>query len=163
MLDKLPGVEVNDDGEIEVEGKKVTKVMVEGEDFFDGDSKLASKNIPANALKKVEVLRNFSEVSQLSGVTNNQDNIAINIKLKDGKKKFWFGEISGGIGFDERYSVHPKLFYYSPEFSVNILTDINNVGELPYTARDFRNFVGGLRTATRANNGTNFNLSLIHI
>ena len=157
VLDKLPGVEVNDDGEIEVEGKKVTKVMVEGEDFFDGDSKLASKNIPANALKKVEVLRNFSEVSQLSGVTNNQDNIAINIKLKDGKKKFWFGEISGGIGFDERYSVHPKLFYYSPEFSVNILTDINNVGELPYTARDFRNFVGGLRTATRANNGTNFN------
>ena len=157
VLRKLPGVEVNDVGEIEVEGKKVTKVMVEGEDFFDGDSKLASKNIPANTLDKVEVLRNFNEVSQLSGVTNNQDNVAINIKLKEGKKKFWFGEISGGLGFDERYAVHPKLFYYSPKFSVNILTDLNNVGDLPYTARDFRNFVGGFRTATRVNNGTNFN------
>jgi len=152
VLEKLPGIEVNDEGEI----KAVTKVMVEGEDFFDGDSKLASKNIPANALDKVEVLRNFSEVSQLSGVTNNQDNVAINIKLKEGKKKFWFGEISGGIGFDERYVIHPKLFYYSPKFSVNILTDVNNIGDLPYTAQDFRNFLGGLRTATRANNGTTF-------
>ena len=156
VLEKLPGVEVNDDGEIEVEGKAVTKVMVEGEDFFDGDSKLAAKNIPANALDKIEVLRNYSEVSQLGGVTNNQDNVAINIRLKEGKKKFWFGEISGGLGFDERYAVHPKLFYYSPEVSVNILTDLNNIGDLPYTARDFRNFVGGLRTATRANNGTTF-------
>ena len=128
VLEKLPGIEVNDDGEIEVEGKAVSKVMVEGEDFFDGDSKLATKNIPANALDKVEVLRNYSEVSQLSGVTNNQDNIALNIKLKEGKKKFWFGEISGGIGFDERYVVHPKLFYYSPEFSINILTVLNNIG-----------------------------------
>ncbi len=156
VLEKLPGVEVNDDGEIEVEGKAVTKVMVEGEDFFDGDSKLAAKNIPANALSKVEVLRNYSEVSQLSGVTNNQDNVAINIKLKEGKKKFWFGEITGGIGLDERFVAHPKLFYYSPKISINILTDLNNIGELPYTARDFRNFVGGLRGATRANNGTTF-------
>ncbi len=157
VLEKLPGVEVNDDGEIEVEGKTVTKVMVEGEDFFDGDSKLAANNIPANALDKVEVLRNYSEVSQMSGLTNNQDNIALNIKLKEGKKKFWFGEVSGGIGLDERYIAHPKLFYYSPEYSVNILTNLNNIGELPYTSRDFRNFVGGLRTATRANNGTTFN------
>lgn len=157
VLDKLPGVEVNDDGEIEVEGKAVTKVMVEGEDFFDGDSKLAANNIPANALDKIEVLRNYSEVSQLGGVTNNQDNVALNIKLKEGKKKFWFGEITGGLGLDERYIAHPKLFYYSPEYSINILTDLNNVGELPYTARDFRNFVGGFRGATRANNGTTFN------
>jgi hypothetical protein len=86
VLKKLPGVEINDDGEIEVEGKTVGKVMVEGKDFFDGDSKLATKNIPANAIDKVQVLKNYSNNSQLSGVTNNQDNIAINIKLKEGKK-----------------------------------------------------------------------------
>ena len=156
VLEKLPGIEVNDAGEIKVEGKKVSKVMVEGEDFFDGDSKLASKNIPANALDKVEVLRNYSEVSQLNGVTNNQDNIALNIKLKEGKKNFWFGEISGGIGFDDRYVAHPKLFYYSPEFSLNVLTDLNNIGEVPFTAMDYWNFMGGFRNATRGT-GTNFN------
>ena len=149
VLSKLPGVEVNDDGEIEVEGKTVTKVMVEGKDFFDGDSKLASKNIPANALSKVEVLRNYSEVDQLKGVTNNQDNVAINIRLKEGKKKFWFGEITGGIGLDDRFLANPRLFYYSPKFSLNVLTDLNNIGELPFTNRDFRAFSGGFRNVNR--------------
>ncbi|PRX57822.1 TonB-dependent receptor [Flagellimonas meridianipacifica] len=159
VLKKLPGIEVNDDGEIEVEGKAVTKVMVEGDDFFDGDSKLASKNIPANALDKVEVLRNYNEVSQLSGLMNNQDNIALNIKLKEGKKKFWFGEITGGLGPDERYVAHPKLFYYSPEFSLNVLTDLNNVGEVPFSLRDYWNFTGGARGNIRPNTGTLFNTS----
>tara|TARA_R110000868_G_scaffold52221_4_gene165243 strand:- start:30288 stop:32981 length:2694 start_codon:yes stop_codon:yes gene_type:complete len=157
VLKKLPGVEINDDGEIEVEGKKVTKVMVDGKDFFDGDSKLAAKNIPANALDKIEVLRNYSEVSQLSGVTNNQDNVALNIKLKSGKEKFWFGEITGGLGLDSRFLAHPKLFFYSPNYSINILTDINNIGELPFTSRDYRNFTGGFRSRT-GQTGTSFSV-----
>ena len=93
VLENLPGVEINADGQIEVEGRQVRKVMVEGKDFFDGDSKIATENIPANAVDKVQVLKNFNEISQLSGVTNNDDNIAINIKLKEGKDRFWFGEL----------------------------------------------------------------------
>ena len=88
VLENLPGVEINDDGQVEVEGKVVTKVMVEGKDFFDGDSKLATKNIPSNAVDKVQVLKNYAEVGQLSGVTNNQNNVALNIKLKEGKRIF---------------------------------------------------------------------------
>ncbi|MCB0445736.1 MAG: carboxypeptidase-like regulatory domain-containing protein, partial [Gelidibacter sp.] len=75
VLKNLPGVEINSDGQIEIEGKIVSKVMVDGKDFFDGDSKLATKNIPANAVDKVQVLKNYAEVGQLSGVTNNQDNV----------------------------------------------------------------------------------------
>lgn len=158
VLKKLPGVEVTEEGEIEVEGKKVSKVMVEGKDFFDGDSKLASKNIPANALDKIEVLRNYNEVSQLRGLTNNEDNVALNIKLKEGKKKFWFGEITAGGGLDERYLAHPKLFYYSPKYSINLITDLNNIGELPFTFRDYFNFTGGFRNLNRRG-GTSFNVS----
>lgn len=98
VLKNLPGVEIMEDGQIEIEGKAVTKLMVDGKDFFDGDTKLASKNIPASAVDKVQVLKNFSEVSQLSGVSNNQDNIALNIKLKEGKKNFWFGNLTAGGG-----------------------------------------------------------------
>jgi len=94
VLEKLPGVEINEDGQIEVEGNVVNKLMVNGKDFFDGDTKLATKNIPSNAVDKVEVLRNFSEVGQLRRVTNNQDNVAINIKLKEGKENFWFGNVT---------------------------------------------------------------------
>ena len=160
VLKKLPGVEVNDDGEIEIEGKKVTKVMVDGKDFFDGDSKLATKNIPSNAVDKVQVLKNYSEVGQLSGVTNNQDNIAINIKLKEGKKNFWFGNITAGGGAaDDKtlYLAQPKLFYYSPKYSINFIGDLNNIGEIAFTRRDYFNFSGGFR-APSSQSGTNISL-----
>lgn len=162
VMKNLPGVEVNDDGEIEVEGKSVSKVMVEGKDFFDGDSKLATKNIPADAVDKVEVLRNYNEVDQMRGLGNDQDNIAINIKLKEGKKRFWFGEVTAGVGVDDeedgRYLVHPKLFYYSPDYSINLITDFNDIGEVPFTFRDYFNFTGGFRNFNRGG-GTNFNIS----
>ncbi|WKX77297.1 carboxypeptidase-like regulatory domain-containing protein [Zobellia laminariae] len=145
VLENLPGIEINDDGQIEVEGKTVSKVMVEGKDFFDGDTKLAVENIPANALSKVEVLRNFNEVSQMKGLTNDDDNVALNIRLKEGKKNFWFGELTAGFGPDDRYLAHPKLFYYSPKYSINIITDLNNLGEVPFTRNDYRNFTGGFR------------------
>ncbi|MBC8753256.1 carboxypeptidase regulatory-like domain-containing protein [Kordia sp. YSTF-M3] len=158
VLKKLPGVEVDDEGEITVEGKNVTKVMVEGKEFFDGDSKLATKNIPADAVDKVEVLKNSNEVGQLRGLGNDQDNVMINIKLKEGKKNFWFGEITAGLGPDERYIANPRLFYYSPEYSINIITDFNNIGAIPFTRRDYFKFSGGFRNTSR-NTGTNFNVA----
>lgn len=160
VLENLPGVEINDDGQIEVEGKVVSKVMVEGKDFFDGDTKLATKNIPSNAVDKVQVLKNYAEVGQLSGVTNNQDNVAINIKLKEGKTNFWFGNITAGGGDSPEgglYLFQPKLFYYSPKYSINIIGDLNNLGEVAFTRRDYFNFSGGFRGPSRSS-GTNINL-----
>jgi hypothetical protein len=160
VLKKLPGVEINADGQIEVEGKVVNKLMVNGKDFFDGDSKLATKNIPSNAVDKIQVLRNYSEVGQLSGVQNNQDNVAINIKLKEGKENFWFGDVTAGGGIatdDELYLLQPKLFYYSPKYSVNVIGDLNNIGEVALTNRDIRNFGGGFRLPSQSS-GTSINL-----
>ena len=163
ILRKLPGVEVNADGEVEVEGKRVTKLMVEGKDFFDGDTKLGVKNIPADAIDKIQVLRNYNENSILKGVENNQDNIAMNIKLKAGKKNFWFGDITAGGGFRpedkfDRYNVNPKLFYYNPKYSINIITNFNNIGELPLTVQDYFKFSGGFRNMM-AKGGSSFNVS----
>lgn len=160
ILENLPGVEITDDGEIEVEGQTVSKVMVDGKDFFDGDSKLATQNIPSNAVDKVQVLKNYAEVSQLSSVTNNQDNIAINIKLKEGKKNFWFGDITAGAGVadeDGLYLVQPKLFYYSPKYSINFIGDLNNIGEVAFSRRDYWNFTGGFQMPSRQS-GTNIDL-----
>ncbi|MFT5753137.1 MAG: hypothetical protein ACI924_000345 [Flavobacterium sp.] len=160
ILKNLPGVEINENGQIEVEGKVVNKLMVNGKDFFDGDTKLASKNIPSNAVDKIQVLRNYAEVGQLSSVRNNQDNLAINIKLKEGKENFWFGDITTGAGASPDkalYVVQPKLFYYSPSHSINFIGDLNNTGELALTRRDIRGFGGGFRAPSN-NNGTSINL-----
>ncbi len=163
VLKKLPGVEVNADGEVEVEGKKVSKLMVEGKDFFDGDTKLGVKNIPADAIDKVQVLRNYNENSILKGVENNQDNVAMNIKLKSGKKNFWFGDMTAAGGFQpetkfDRYNINPKLFYYSPKYSVNIITNFNNIGELPLTIQDYFKFTGGFKNMM-SKGGSSFNVT----
>ncbi|MBT8325906.1 MAG: TonB-dependent receptor family protein [Winogradskyella sp.] len=162
VLEKLPGVEINENGQIEVEGNQVQKITVNGKDFFDGDTKLATENIPSNAVDKIEVLRNFSEVGQLRSVTNNQNNVAINIKLKEGKENFWFGDITVGVGDapspnDELYLVQPKLFYYSPKYSINVIGDMNNIGEPALSNRDLRSFGGGFRSPSRES-GTQLNL-----
>ena len=115
VLKNLPGVEVNEDGRIEVEGQEVRKIQIEGKDFFDGDTKIATKNIPSNAVDKVQILKNYSEVGQLSGVQNNEDSFAINIRLREGKDKFWFGEILAGTGPDDIHLFAPKIFYYAPK------------------------------------------------
>ncbi len=160
VLEKLPGVEINEDGQIEVEGKVVNKLMVDGKDFFDGDTKLATKNIPSKAVDKIQVLRNYAEVGQLSSVTNNQDNVALNIKLKEGKENFWFGNVTagGGVAPDNGlYLLQPKLFYYSPKYSINFIGDVNNIGEVALSRRDIRNLSGGFRAPSRSS-GTNINL-----
>lgn len=160
VLEKLPGVEINEEGQIEVEGKVVNKLMVNGKDFFDGDTKLATKNIPSKAVDKIQVLRNYSEVGQLSSVRNNQDNVALNIKLKKGKENFWFGNVTVGAGTapqEELYLVQPKLFYYTPKYSVNFIGDVNNIGEVALNRRDIRGFGGGFRAPSRSS-GTSINL-----
>lgn len=160
VLKNLPGVIINENGQIEVEGKVVNKLMVNGKDFFDGDTKLATKNIPSKAVDKIQVLRNYSEVGQLRSVSNNQDNVALNIKLKEGKENFWFGNITagGGVAPDkELYLLQPKLFYYSPKYSLNFIGDLNNTGEVALTRRDIRNFGGGFRSPSRSS-GTSIDL-----
>ena len=160
IIDKLPGVEINESGQSEVEGKVVNKLMVNGKDFFDGDTKIGTKNIPSSAVDKIQVLRNYAEVGQLSGVRNNQNNFAINIKLKQGKESFWFGNVTAGAGDspDEKlYLVQPKLFYYNPKYSINFISDLNNIGEVALSRRDIRGFGGGFNAPSRQS-GTSINL-----
>jgi hypothetical protein len=161
VLKKLPGVEINAAGEIEVEGKRVEKIMIDGKEFFSGDTKLASKNIPSSAVDKIQVLRNYSNVSQLSGVQNNQDRVAINIKLKEGKKNFWFGDITAGAGDSPDtglYLFQPKLFYYSPKYTINVIGDVNNIGDVVLSRSDARGFGGNFQSQSPSN-GTNINIA----
>ena len=160
IIDKLPGVEINDNGQIEVEGKVVNKLMVNGKDFFEGDTKIATKNIPSSTVDKIQVLKNYGDVGQLRSVRNNQDNVAINIKLKSGKERFWFGNVTTGLGGSPKeglYLLQPKLFYYTPRYTINFIGDINNIGEVALSRSDLRGFTGGFR-APSSQSGTQINL-----
>lgn len=142
VLKKLPGVAVDKSGNVTVRGKQVTKVLVEGKTFFTGDRKLAVNNIPADAVDQVYVLDNYSEIPMLKGLQDSNE-MAMDIKLKEDKKKFMFGDIEMGGGVKDRYVVHPNLFYYSPKTNLNAIVDINNTGIKNFTFRDYINFEAG--------------------
>ena len=147
ILEKLPGVEVDKKGNVTVQGKKVTKMLVEGKSFFGGGSKLAVENIPADALDKIEVIDHFNEVGFLKQVSDSDD-LAMNVKLKADKKKFVFGDVEAGAevgnvnnGF---YLAHAALFYYSPKTNLSFIGDANNIGKRTFTFDDLLRFGGGM-------------------
>lgn len=151
QLQKLPGVEVTESGQVKVQGKTVNQFMVEGQSFFGGGSKLGVENIPADAVDKVEVLDHFTEVDHMKEVSGSDD-LAMNIKLKEDKKKFVFGDIRAGAGNHKYYEANASLFYYSPKINWSIIGNLNNFGSQLLTYDDMFRFEGIRSLYTRDNN-----------
>ncbi len=154
ILKKLPGVEVSKDGDIKVNGKKVTTMLVENKKFFDGDTKLAVDNIPADAVKQVVVLDNYNEIAMLKDFQESED-MAMDIKLQDDKKDFIFGDIVAGLGNNEFYNAHTNLFYYSPKTTLNVIGNLNNIRDRVFTYEQYYNFQKGINSIFDKGN-TNF-------
>lgn len=157
VLKKLPGIEVDRDGNVTALGKKINKFLVEDKIFFTGDSKLAVNNIPADAVDKVVVLDNYSEIGFLKGLVDSQE-MAMNIKLKKDKKNFVFGDLDGAVGLENRHLLHSNLFYYSAKTNINTILDANNVGQKAFTLSDYLDFEGGFGNLMERHNGGVSNL-----
>ena len=143
QLEKLPGVEVDKNGSVTFQGKKVSELQVENKPFFGGGTKLGVQNIPADAVDKVEFLDNFNEVGFMKEVSDS-DKLVMNIKLKENKKKFLFGDVYAGYGLKDFYLGHAALFYYSPKINVGYIGDANNFGERVFDFQDLMRFQGGM-------------------
>jgi hypothetical protein len=143
VLDKLPGVKV-EDNVIKVQGKTVTKLLIEGKPFFDGSTKLAIENIPAGVMDKIEIISDYKESKLLKNLVDNEQ-LALNVVLKEDKKDFYFGDIEAavGIGLDKSYSLHPAIFKYNPMFNISFISDINNYNKSSLNFSDLSQLVGG--------------------
>jgi hypothetical protein len=97
LLKKLPGLSVNSKGEITAQGKKVDKVLVDGEEFFGDDPTIATQNLSAKVVDKVQVFDTKTEQDQIKGIAEMQTQKPINIKLKENARKGYFGKLEGGF------------------------------------------------------------------
>ncbi|MFD1614664.1 carboxypeptidase-like regulatory domain-containing protein [Gelatiniphilus marinus] len=149
VLKKLPGLEVNKNGAVTIYGKKITRLLVENKTFFNGDTKLGVNNIPADVVNEVEVIDDYHETEFLKGLETSED-IAMNIKLKEDKKKFVFGDVDIGLGIENQYKIHPKIFKYSPRLSLNFISDLNNSYKKSFTLSDYVDFEGGLNQKNKS-------------
>ena len=143
VLKKLPGVEIDKDGIIKVQGKEVTTMLVEGKEFFGGGTKLATDNIPADAIDKIEVIDNYNKIAFLKNLSDSNE-MAMNIKLNENKKTFVFGDVEAGKGNQDFYRTHGNIFFYSPKTNLNFIGNLNNTAEKTFTFKDYLNFQGGI-------------------
>jgi len=143
VLRKLPGIEVDKNGLVTVQGKKVTKMLVENKDFFGGGTKLAVENIPADAVETVEVIDDYNKVGFLKGLTDSEE-MVMNIKLKKDKKRFVFGDVVGGGGNEKHYLGQANLFYYAPKTNLSYIGNLNDIGYKAFTFKDYIQFEGGI-------------------
>ena len=140
VLTKLPGIKI-ENNTIKVQGKTVTKLLVEGKPFFDGSTKLAIENIPANVMAKIEIISNYKESELLRNLADNED-LALNVVLKEDKKDFAFGDLEVGLGLDKFYSVHNAIFKYNPKSNFSFIGDINNFNNSSLSFSDLSRLVG---------------------
>lgn len=130
LLKKLPGVEVGKDGSITSNGKSVSKILVNGKEFFGDDPTMASKNFSAKAVAKVQVVDRKSEQARLTGVDDGEDETIINLEVKKGMEESWFGNIRGGYGTDNRYTGNLTVTRMGDGNQVSIIGRANNVNEM---------------------------------
>jgi len=129
MLKKLPGVEVAKDGSIKAQGETVTKVKVDGKEFFGTDPLLATKNLPADMVDKIQVIDEMSEQSQFSGVDDGTRNKILNITTKAGMKKGYFGNSTVGYGTEDRYDASLNVNKFDNEQQFSFIGQFNNVNK----------------------------------
>jgi len=151
LLKKLPGVQVAKDGTIKAHGKEVNSIMVDGKEFFGNDPKIASQNLPADAVDKVQVFDKKSDIAAFTGVDDGVKDKTINLKLKDGKKKGYFGNIAGGYGSGNRFESKMNLNRFNKKSQLSLLGRMNNINEQGFSFNDYLTFSGGLQNLIMEN------------
>jgi hypothetical protein len=144
LLKKLPGVQVDKDGKIKANGEEVKKVLVDGKEFFGNDPKMATKNLPANIIDKVQVFDKKSDQSQFTGFDDGNSEKAINLTVKADKKHGLFGRVTAAAGNKERYQGNFNLNQFKGERQVSAIGMANNTNKQGFTFMDMLNFTGGL-------------------
>lgn len=159
LLKKLPGVKVEKDGTIKAQGEKVSKVLVDGKEFFGNDPKIATKNLPADAVDKVQVYDKQSDQAQLTGFEDGNYEKTINLKLKKDKKKGLFGKVTAGAGNKDRLEGKFNVNSFKGARQFSAIGMGNNTNAEGFSFMDILNFTGELSRMQRGGGG-NININI---
>ncbi|MBQ9223446.1 MAG: TonB-dependent receptor [Prevotella sp.] len=135
LVKKLPGAEVDDDGNITINGKAVKKVKVDGKEFMTGDTKIAIKNLPTSIVEKVKAYDEKSDLSRITGIDDGEETTVIDFGLKEGMHKGAFANVDAGVGTKHRYAEKMMASYMNSTHRYVVVGDANNIND--------RGFSGG--------------------
>jgi len=158
MLKKMPGIEVDKSGAITVNGKSVTKVFVNGKEFFTGDPKMATKNLPADAVDKIQVYDRKSDQAMFTGIDDGNEETAINIKTKKDRKQSTFGKLTGSAGLPGRFDGQGNVNRINNDEQFSVIGSANNTNRQSFSNGDISNF-SGAGGGGRGGGGMTINIS----
>lgn len=176
LLKKLPGVEVDSDGNITSEGETITKIMIDGKEFFLDDPSLASKNIPANIINKVKIVNKKSDQAEFTGIDDGEEEKVIDLSIKPGLLQAWFGNVTAGGGHDlqteehaARYQASGMLGRFTEDSQISVILNGNNTNNRGFNdmasemgggmrGRGFGGNRGGITTSWMAGVNANMNI-----
>ncbi len=132
LIKRLPGVEISSDGKITAHGREVTKILLDGKEFFGDDPTVASKNLPVDIVDKLQIVERKSDQARLTGVDDGEDETVINLSIKKGKNNGWTGNVEAGYGTDSRYKGAFTVNRFWDGNQLTILGNANNINDIGF-------------------------------
>ena len=155
LLEQMPGVEIDKEGNITVNGKKVEKILVDGKEFFGTDVKMALKNLPADAIEKIDIFKKNKE-DEADTEQSDDETKTLNLTLKEDKKVGFMGTVKGGYGYpNHRYKGQLSLNYFNPIMRISLVGATNNVNEAGFSYKDYQDMSGGHSNFMNGNRAMN--------
>ena len=127
VLKELPGVSVDNNGNITVNGKPVSRILVNGKEFFGDDPKIATKNLPKEIIDKIQVVDTKTKSEEFTGKEGDSENKTINITIEEDKNRGYFTRLTAGAGTDDRYELSGISNYFKDDLRVSLLASSNNI------------------------------------
>lgn len=160
LLKQLPGVEIDDEGKITVNGKEVNNILVNGKPFFGKDGKIATQNLPAEMIDKVQVTDTKTKAEEISGRASSSNESTINLTIQEDKNKGLFGKATAGYGTDERYESSLLFNYFKDTQKISVLGSSNNINSVGFSMNEiFDNMGGGRNTSVWMNDNGTFGIN----
>jgi len=160
LLKKLPGVEVDTEGTITAQGEQVKRVTVDGKEFFGRDPKLATRNLPADAVDKVQVYDKKSDQAEFTGIDDGQREKAINLELKADRRHSVFGNVTAGAGTDDRFQAKANINRFNKGDQLSFLGMANNINEQGFSIDEYMNFTGASQLMAAGGGPVRVNVNL---
>ncbi len=148
LVKQLPGAKVDSEGNITINGKSVTKILVDGKEFFLNDKSVAMKNIPTEMIDKIKSYDRKSDLSRVTGIDDGEDETVLDLTVKKGMMNGWFGNVNLGAGTEQRYSERLNVNRFNDNFQATLIGNANNINDMGFGGgggRGWGGWGGGLR------------------
>ena len=135
LLKKIPGLDIDEYGKVTINGKDVSKILVDGKEFFGSDLEVTLKNLPADIVEKIKVYDKKSDNARITGIDDGNEKTVLDLSVKKGMKKGWFGQVSGGVGTHRRYSGKGNANRFTETQKYSVIGNANNTANGGNTQR----------------------------